>query len=72
MISKYINALRDDLKRPAGGWTAGIVTILLSMLFSLVGLFTMQTISYVLAAVFMFAHLAWGAHGYYPRTMTGK
>jgi hypothetical protein len=65
----YIERLRTDLQRPAGGWTFGLVTILLAIVTPgfvwLAGL--PQWIGTVLMVAFLFIHMMWGAAGYYPR-----
>jgi hypothetical protein len=72
MISKYITALRADLKRPGGGWTTGALTLLLAGLFPVVGSYTHPLIGFVWFVGFLTVHMVWGAYGYYPRTMVGR
>lgn len=67
MLARYYNALRHDLQRPAGGWTTGIVTLLLAMMMPIVEIYGGRFISLLWACLFVFLHISWGAHGYYPR-----
>lgn len=68
-----IQRLRDDLQRPAGGWTVGLVSICGTMAVFLTGRlglwplpeWTATIVGFVLFAI----HIGWGAHGYYPRGM---
>lgn len=68
-----IQRLAADLKRPGGGWTTGVLTLLGAMAVPLVevfGIWPGPSWSATVAGVALIAlHLMWGAHGYYPRRM---
>lgn len=64
-----IRRLRDDLQRPAGGWTVGFFTLLAvfispAVVLAVGGPTWLGTGSMI---AFLVAHMGWGAAGYYPR-----
>lgn len=68
-----LRRLRDDLSRPAGGWTTGILTLMGAITFSLASFHPVWPLGGLIAEALgllcLAAHLLWGSAGYYPRTM---
>lgn len=63
-----IQRLRDDLNRPAGGWTTGFLTLLGAALMPVIAPMVIPLWAGVpLAILLFFLHAMWGAAGYYPR-----
>ena len=71
-VMSYTDRLRADLARPGGGWTTGLVTILLALAGPLVGLATVQWVGTVWMVAFLIIHMRWGAYGYYPNHISGR
>jgi hypothetical protein len=65
MTRESLAALRQDLQRPAGGWTMGFATLLGAMAASAAT--TVYQWLLPVAAILLLVHLLWGAAGYYPK-----
>ena len=63
--SGVVSRLLTDLRRPAGGWTMGILTLVGTLVAVLAS--SIHWIGLPIALLLLAAHLGWGAHGYYPR-----
>jgi len=64
-IAWLIERLKADLNRTAGGWTVGVLTLL--VWFAGLGLALVHWLGFGVALLGMVTHLLWGASGYYPR-----
>lgn len=62
--------LAADLRRPAGGWTVGVLTLLATIgigLVSLLGYWPGPTgTGQVAMWISLLVHVGWGSAGYYP------
>jgi len=69
MSENAFTRLRDDLNRPAGGWTMGFLTLIGTLLAPLLGAFGImhQFVATGLMMGLFIIHISWGLHGYYPR-----
>jgi hypothetical protein len=69
-----LHALWNDLQRPAGGWTTGVVTLLagfMCIVLEIVGYWPLPNWTANLTVIALLAaHAVWGAAGYYPRRFT--
>lgn len=64
----YLERLRADLQRPAGGLTVGFVTCVMAPIGGLLIAVTGPVwLGGVWMAFWMAANIGWGMHGYYPR-----
>lgn len=68
-----VDRLLADLRRPAGGWTVGLLTLFGSVsVFVLDGLRLLpgpRWAATITGIALLVVHLLWGAHGYYPRRL---
>lgn len=65
MARTPIASLRRDLKRPGGGWTVGVATIIGACVALLIGTITQSALFGAVGAALLGLHMLWGL-GYYP------
>lgn len=67
------NRLVDDLNRPGGGWTTGVLTLIAAIIgpiIYLAGYWSGPGWSVAIAVFgFLFTHIIWASYGYYPKVI---
>lgn len=63
---KFLQRLKNDLNRPGGGWTTGLLLITIAACGIPISIYLNRLVGGVWIVIFVLLHMNWGLAGYYP------